>query len=110
MLGIGLAFIDISSNAAPAMFGIGLLIALMGAILSILPTLLYGVVVHASLAYKGFANYGTMILFGAAPGVAVAVVDPGSGFWWVAFGVPIALLTHRFAKRRLPSPFAEVNT
>ena len=73
-------------------FGVAIFALLAGAI----PALLFGSPSYAMLVLSGRANYTTSFLLGVLPGSAIYFYDRDLGFFFLGFGVPTAMLTHRF--------------
>lgn len=69
--------------------------------------LIFGAPVGALLFRKGRANYWTAATAGLCPALLALVVDADQESWMftamfpVVFGLPVALLTYWFAKRRI---------
>jgi hypothetical protein len=86
----------------PAAMGLGLMIALLGMLIGILPTFVYGAPLYALLAWKQSANPLSVLLLGAAPGVGLCLASRAELGWVVmGFGVCVAFATHAIVRRRL---------
>jgi len=85
----------------------GTALALMGAIVAVVPTFLWGALLYAFVLTKGKASYFSATLIGAIPGL-VFLLPQRTGFAELSlyFGVLIGSCTHFFAKLKFSAnPF-----
>lgn len=89
---------EASFSGLTEIFQIGLMVAAIGGLVAILPSLLYGAPLYAVLQEVGKASYASAFILGAFPAfVLVCVGVPrGEVAPFLVFGALIALLTHYF--------------
>ena len=81
---------------------LGLVMAMVAVIYGFLPALLYGAPAYALLFKWGHANYLTVSVLGALPGLALLLIQPDFGGMFLVFGIPVAWCTHFLAGRCPP--------
>lgn len=81
-----------------------LIAPIVAMLVGFLPVLLFGVPAYATLLYKGWANYFTVVILGTVPAALLLPFEHGAfSLFFCIYGLPIALTSHLFTRVQLRS-------